>query len=208
MKCSAFLGVLFASTAVAQTCMMPTARFKPQMDTGWTSTLLINGLKNPRGMVFDQLGNMLVVEQGGGVAQIKFMELSCGYVCAVSSKSVLADSTVSVCCPSLAGKGCLTDRPSLTTAWLFHLTERPSSSPVWTKSTLTPTMLLPEPPPTVRSSWATWPTVVIAPEHSSSRSPTRTCCWSRVAPQATSTLSLATSAPDIRPSSTSASQIS
>ncbi len=109
MKRSTVLGVLFASTATAQTCMTPTARFNPQMDVGYTSTLLINGLQNPRGMVFDQLGNMLVVEQGGGgVTQVKFMELSCGYVCAVSSKTVVANPTVSV--PVLPKKTCLMER--------------------------------------------------------------------------------------------------
>ncbi|OIW31715.1 NHL repeat-containing protein [Coniochaeta ligniaria NRRL 30616] len=95
MKIHMLLGVLFASTATAQTCMTPTARFKPQMDVAYTSTLLINGLRDPRDMVFDQLGNMLVVEQGGGgVTQIKFMELSCNYVCAISSKTVVADPTL------------------------------------------------------------------------------------------------------------------
>lgn len=108
MKISTSLGLLIAFEAAAQTCMTPTARFTPQTDANYTSTLLIDGLQSPRHMVFDQLGNMLVVEQGGGVAQIKFMELSCGYVCAVSSKTVLADPTVSVLVQPR--NTCLTDR--------------------------------------------------------------------------------------------------
>jgi len=99
MKASTFLGVVLASTATAQTCLTPTSRFNPQMATGWTANLLINGLKAPRTMVFDQLGNMLVLEQGTGVKQIKFAAPGCDYVCAVSSQTVLTDPTVSAILP-------------------------------------------------------------------------------------------------------------
>jgi hypothetical protein len=95
MKTAMILHVLLASVAAAQTCITPTPRFTAQMETGWVSTLLVDGFKDPRAMVVDQVGNMLVVEQGGGVKQIKFMEQACNYVCAISVKDVLKDSTVS-----------------------------------------------------------------------------------------------------------------
>jgi hypothetical protein len=115
MKISLLLGLVLAAIAVAQTCITPTVRFKPQMATGYVSNLLMDDLTDPRHMVFDHMDNMLIVERGFGVRQVKFMELSCGYVCVISSKTILADASVSMIVPICIRK-LLTSSFSLTMA--------------------------------------------------------------------------------------------
>lgn len=55
----------------------------------------MNGLKTPRGMVFDSQGNLLIVEQGGaGVRLVKLTDGEGTNVCLASSKQLIADASV------------------------------------------------------------------------------------------------------------------
>lgn len=90
----AALTLLFQPQALGQNCNLNSqtqAKFAP----GYGAKLIMNGLKTPRHMLFDTLGNLLIVEQsGGGVRQVKLTE-SNGLPCVASSKQIIADSSVS-----------------------------------------------------------------------------------------------------------------
>ncbi|KAF4619014.1 hypothetical protein G7Y89_g14831 [Cudoniella acicularis] len=69
--------------------------FAPTMASGYTAKVVMNGLKTPREMVFDPLGNLLVVEQGGGgVRLIKLTDNGGTDVCSASSKTLINDRTL------------------------------------------------------------------------------------------------------------------
>jgi hypothetical protein len=56
----------------------------------------MNGLKTPRGMVFDLQNNLLVVESGGaGVRYIKLTDNGGTNVCVASSKQIIPERGVS-----------------------------------------------------------------------------------------------------------------
>ena len=65
------------------------------MASGYQSRVFINGLRTPRGITQDTLGNILVVEQGSGVRQIKITDNGGINVCAGATKQLISDNTVS-----------------------------------------------------------------------------------------------------------------
>ncbi|EPE31773.1 Soluble quinoprotein glucose dehydrogenase [Glarea lozoyensis ATCC 20868] len=80
--------------ANGQACNSPAAKYPATFAGGLSAKVLINGLKNPRSLRFDTLGNLLVVEQGGaGVRQIKLTDDGTN-VCVASSKQIIADNTL------------------------------------------------------------------------------------------------------------------
>lgn len=77
-------------------CAIINPTIKPNMASGYTALVVMKGLKSPREMVFDQLGQLLVVEQGGGgVRLIKLTDNGGTDVCVSSSKTLINDATVS-----------------------------------------------------------------------------------------------------------------
>ncbi|KAB5572764.1 hypothetical protein GE09DRAFT_683719 [Coniochaeta sp. 2T2.1] len=95
MKIPTLLGGLLATSAAAQECITPpTALFKPVMDPNYTSTLLVDGLKAPRDMVFDVTGKLLIVDKGVGVKLITFKELPCDNVCVSSITTIIEDPSL------------------------------------------------------------------------------------------------------------------
>ena len=87
--------ILFLPHALAQTtCASIAPKIAPVVAAGYTAKVLINGLKTPRGMLFDSQGNLLIVEQGG--AGVRLVKLTDGgtSVCVASSKQLIADSSV------------------------------------------------------------------------------------------------------------------
>jgi glucose/arabinose dehydrogenase len=88
--------VLLLSRASAQTtCATVAPKFAPVVAAGYTAKVLMNGLKTPRGMIFDSQGNLLIVEQGGaGVRLVKLTDGDGTNVCVASSKQLIADSSV------------------------------------------------------------------------------------------------------------------
>jgi hypothetical protein len=55
-----------ASERMKRVCPAIAPAAKPVMASGYTATVVMKGLKASRDVVFDLLGNLLVVEQGGG----------------------------------------------------------------------------------------------------------------------------------------------
>ncbi|KAG4414324.1 hypothetical protein IFR04_012531 [Cadophora malorum] len=71
----------------------PTAR--PNMASGYTALVVMRGLRTPREIIFDQVGQLLVVEQGGGgVRLIKLTDNGGTDVCVASSKTLINDATL------------------------------------------------------------------------------------------------------------------
>lgn len=79
-----------ASTALAQTCATINPAFNPTWGTGFSGRVVMNGLKSPRGIIFDQAGNLLVVESGGGgIRYVKLTDNGGTNVCVASSKQLI-----------------------------------------------------------------------------------------------------------------------
>lgn len=93
----AIVASFLATQAVAQTsaCQAaPTSQFATTTGAGFTSKLLLTaGLRAPRGIKFDPVGNLLAVNQGQGVLFIQLGETN-GSPCVVSTKTLITDNTV------------------------------------------------------------------------------------------------------------------
>lgn len=80
---------LFAATTAAQQYDCPNV-LKPSYQTpvvgsGWTAQLIAKDLKDPRDIIFDTKGHLLVVEQGTGIKRLTFDDK--GGTCLVQSGS-------------------------------------------------------------------------------------------------------------------------
>lgn len=96
-----FQDLLFAfaaltTTTVAQSCATINPAYAPTWGAGFSGRVVMNGLKSPRGMVFDSLNNLLVVEAGGaGVRYVKLTDNGGTNVCVGSSKQLIPERGVS-----------------------------------------------------------------------------------------------------------------
>ncbi len=77
-------------------CTVINPQVRPVLASGYTANVVMKGLKTPREIIFDSLGQLLVVEQGGGgVRLIKLTDNGGTDVCVASSKTLINDATVS-----------------------------------------------------------------------------------------------------------------
>ncbi|CAI6339410.1 unnamed protein product [Periconia digitata] len=77
-------------SAVAQSCASIEPAFQPTWGTGFSGRVLLNELSAPRGMIFDSLNNLLVVESGtGGVRYITLADNNGTDVCVENSKTLI-----------------------------------------------------------------------------------------------------------------------
>lgn len=92
----ALTSALLLSPSLAQTtCATVSPKYAPVVAAGYNAKVLMNGLKTPRGMLFDSQGNLLIVEQGGaGVRLVKLTDGDGTNVCVASSKQLIADSSL------------------------------------------------------------------------------------------------------------------
>lgn len=85
----------FSSSALAQTCATVNPAYAPTWGSGFSGRVLMNGLKSPRGIVFDSENNLLVVESGGsGVRYVKLTDNGGTNVCVASSKQLIDERGV------------------------------------------------------------------------------------------------------------------
>ncbi|KAI1654978.1 soluble quino protein glucose dehydrogenase [Daldinia decipiens] len=85
---------LFLSAANAQNCTPLTPSAQLKISEGYTAQVILNGLKVPRNIIFDTVGNLLVSEQGGaGIRRVVLTE-SDGNVCAASSAQLIPDTSL------------------------------------------------------------------------------------------------------------------
>jgi hypothetical protein len=79
-------------TAGAANCNLKPSYAAPVVSNGWQAQLVANGLTNPRGVLFDSCGNLLVVQQGDSIVHLAFDDG--GSTCLdVSKKTYLINST-------------------------------------------------------------------------------------------------------------------
>lgn len=109
----------FASIAFAQTCATINPAYNPTWGAGFSGHVVMNGLKSPRGLVFDNAGNLLVVESGGaGVRYIKLTDNGGTNVCVSTSKQLINERALNHGIDlSADGKSLFVS--SMTTVWSY-----------------------------------------------------------------------------------------
>ena len=85
------------STSNCSTILTPTRSVQPTVASGYRWQLVATGLTAPRGIQFDNSGNLLVVQQGKGIESITFKDNG-GTCLEVDSMSTVISNT-SVCLP-------------------------------------------------------------------------------------------------------------
>jgi len=101
MKIHISIKVSFALCALivpitAVTCPALTAEYSnPILSDGWEAKLIVNDLTEPRGILFDNRGGLLVVQQNVGIVHFQFDDGG-GTCLEVKKKTFLVNST-SVC---------------------------------------------------------------------------------------------------------------
>jgi hypothetical protein len=96
------LAAAFAHSVLAQTCSTIDPAFSPTWGSGFSGRVVMNDLSSPRGLIFDTLGNLLVVESGGnGVRYVKLQDHGGTDVCVASSKQLIPERGVSLLRPAM-----------------------------------------------------------------------------------------------------------
>jgi glucose/arabinose dehydrogenase len=81
--------------AFSQTCTNINPAQPATFASGYSGRVLLNGLKNPRGIIFDNQGNILTTEQAAyGVRYITLTDNGGTNVCVKSSKQLISDSSI------------------------------------------------------------------------------------------------------------------
>ncbi|KAL8306089.1 hypothetical protein RB597_003300 [Gaeumannomyces tritici] len=79
-----------ASQATCPNALTPSYA-SPVLGAGWTAQLVARGLSDPRGIVLDSSGGLLVVEQGRGIRRITFKEDGNGACFGVDKNQTVVD---------------------------------------------------------------------------------------------------------------------
>ncbi|KAF2266165.1 soluble quino protein glucose dehydrogenase [Lojkania enalia] len=81
--------------AFAQSCGNINPVNAPTFGPGYSGRVVMNGLRMPRGMIFDNQGNILTTEQGGyGVRYIQLNDYGGTNVCVRSNKQLISDYSI------------------------------------------------------------------------------------------------------------------
>jgi hypothetical protein len=67
----------------------------PSVATGYEARLIANGLTAPRGIIFDNQGHLLVVEQGSGIVGLTLADDGGPCLSMISKETIINDTTVS-----------------------------------------------------------------------------------------------------------------
>jgi glucose/arabinose dehydrogenase len=86
------LGTLLAPALAQQVnCTLKPDYPAPVTQNGWTSQLVYKELDNPRGILFDSAGNLLVIDRSEGIVRLAFDDGE-GTCLSVSSKTLVVNS--------------------------------------------------------------------------------------------------------------------
>jgi hypothetical protein len=87
------LAAILAPGVAAQSCSGVSGRYQPKMGTGYRHSVLTTGLRQPRHIVVDSAGNLLVAEGGSqGVRRLVLQEQ--GNIVCVQSNTQIVSGTV------------------------------------------------------------------------------------------------------------------
>jgi glucose/arabinose dehydrogenase len=93
---SALAGVLALTglfdAVTAQSCSGVTGRYQPKMGSGYRVSVLASGLRQPRHIVVDSAGNLLVAEGGSTGVRRLVLQDNGNIVCASSNTQILTGS--------------------------------------------------------------------------------------------------------------------
>jgi len=86
-----------AQTSSAPTCSttLTPKNAAPSVASGWDARVVATGLTNPRGIIFDSSGHLLVVQQGKGIGSLSLTDNGGACVIAGHPSDVILDGTVS-----------------------------------------------------------------------------------------------------------------
>ena len=85
----------FLPNVAAQSCPTIDPAQAPTFASGYSGRVVVNGLKQPRGIIFDNQGNILTSERGGyGVRYITLTDNGGTDVCVKTSKQLIQDSSL------------------------------------------------------------------------------------------------------------------
>lgn len=77
----------------------------PVVGTGWAAQLVADGLKNPRGILLDSAGHLLVVEQGTGIRRLSWEDHGGTCLEVSDASNVVENSDVGITCEGKRGMG-------------------------------------------------------------------------------------------------------
>lgn len=100
VSCIALCAFLVStSTSAAYNCstsLTPKNGVKPSVASGYQVALIATGLTNPRSISFDSARNLLVLQQGAGIANLVFQDGGGTCLSVKSKRDVLKDKNVSI----------------------------------------------------------------------------------------------------------------
>ena len=96
-KPSALVFLLIQTTFAQTSCSVTlTASYPaPSVANGYEARLIANGLTAPRGIIFDNQGNLLVVEQNSGIVGLSLVDGGGACLSVSSKQTIINDTTVS-----------------------------------------------------------------------------------------------------------------
>ena len=87
---------LLSALASAQSCgPKPSGSIQPSLASGYQMQVVATGLSKPRGILLDNAGNLLVVEQGSGLVSAHTLAEQNGCISVTSSRNLTDDLEVS-----------------------------------------------------------------------------------------------------------------
>lgn len=66
----------------------------PSVAPGYSARIIANGLTKPRGLIFDQSGHLLVIQQGYGLTSLSLNDNGGSCVSVASKKDIVRDTGV------------------------------------------------------------------------------------------------------------------
>lgn len=93
---SIFVSPVWSASSSCSTSVTPTNGLKPSVASGYQVALVATGLTNPRSIQFDTLGNLLVLQDGAGIANLVFQDDGGTCLSVKSTRNVINYNDVSV----------------------------------------------------------------------------------------------------------------
>ncbi|KAG7293886.1 hypothetical protein NEMBOFW57_003946 [Staphylotrichum longicolle] len=113
------LASMLIPEAAAQSCSGVTGRYQPKMGSGYRSSVLATGLRQPRHIVVDSAGNLLVAEGGSQGVRRLVLQDNGNIVCVQSNTQIVSGSTNHGIALSADGKTLFTSNLASVTAYSY-----------------------------------------------------------------------------------------